>query len=304
MDGAAFEKRIAKRFEELSRWAARERTNAFRIYDSDLPHAPWTVDWYAGRVVAAERVTSHAMSLSEAELASERAAAVAAIGAALKISEEAIFVKRRAAHAVRGKIDSRSDQHVVEENGLRFEVNLSDYLDTGLFLDHRPLRRRVGAIASGKRVLNLFCYTGAFTVHAAAGGARETVSVDLSKTYLAWAERNLALNKMTSPKHRFVCADAIEFLERERGAYDVIVLDPPTTSRSKRGTEFDVRADHPKLLAAALALVAPGGVLFFSTNAHGFALDAIAKAKARDISTETTPLDFRAGVHRCWEISR
>jgi 23S rRNA (guanine2445-N2)-methyltransferase / 23S rRNA (guanine2069-N7)-methyltransferase len=188
-------------------------------------------------------------------------------------------------------------------------VNLFDHLDTGLFLDHRPLRARMATEARGKRFLNLFAYTGAASVQAAVGGAAQTTSVDLSATYLEWAAANLALNGRTGNAHRLVQADAIAWLEAERGEYDLIFCDPPTFSNSARAEDFDVQREHVRLLQAALARLAPDGVLYFSNNYRRFRLDEEAlagTAKIRDISAQTIPPDFERNqrIHRCWEIRR
>jgi 23S rRNA G2069 N7-methylase RlmK/C1962 C5-methylase RlmI len=197
---------------------------------------------------------------------------------------------------------------IVNEGGLKFQVNLSDYVDTGLFLDHRITRGMVRDAAKGARFLNLFAYTGSFTVYAAAGGAAETTTVDLLPGHLDWAEENLRLNGFAGSQHRMVQADARDYLASLRGApqFDLAVVDPPTFSNSKRmDDDWDVQQDHADLLAATLARLKPGGLLFFSTNSRKFKFDetALVDATAREISKHTVPEDFRnKRIHRCWRI--
>jgi 23S rRNA (guanine2445-N2)-methyltransferase / 23S rRNA (guanine2069-N7)-methyltransferase len=195
-------------------------------------------------------------------------------------------------------------------------VNFDDYLDTGIFLDHRPTRARIREIAAGKRFLNLFSYTGTVTVNAAAGGARSSVSVDLSRTYLDWAERNLALNDLATRDHQLVQADCREWLAdagrglaKYRDAYDLIFLDPPTFSNSKRMEGvLDIARDHPSLIDACMHILAPGGLLVFSTNAQKFKLDSGSSERydVKDISVTTIPRDFARNprIHRCYDITR
>jgi 23S rRNA (guanine2445-N2)-methyltransferase / 23S rRNA (guanine2069-N7)-methyltransferase len=208
-----------------------------------------------------------------------------------------------------GQFDQRGDFFVVREGAAKLRVNLFDYLDTGLFLDHRLLRLRIAREAKGKRFLNLFCYTGAASVHAAVGGAVATTSVDLSGTYLDWAAENLALNGIGGGKHRLVQADAIKWLDAELGEYDLIFCDPPTFSNSKRTEDFDAQRDHVRLLRACVARLAPDGLLLFSNNYRRFKLDesAVAEfAQAREISKQTVDLDFERNprIHRAWELHR
>jgi 23S rRNA (guanine2445-N2)-methyltransferase / 23S rRNA (guanine2069-N7)-methyltransferase len=202
----------------------------------------------------------------------------------------------------------RGEFLVVEEGGLKFRVNLFDYLDTGLFLDHRPLRARIGELARGKRFLNLFCYTATASVHAAAGGASSTTSVDLSGTYLEWASRNFALNGFTGAPHLLAQADTLAFLEHDRGTYDLIFVDPPTFSNSKRTDDFDVQRDHVRLLKLCVARLARDGLVLFSNNARRFRLDreALDGCDVRDITAATIPFDFARNprIHSCWEIRR
>jgi 23S rRNA (guanine2445-N2)-methyltransferase / 23S rRNA (guanine2069-N7)-methyltransferase len=208
-----------------------------------------------------------------------------------------------------GRLDQKGEFIVVEEGAAKLEVNLHDYLDTGLFLDHRPLRLRIGAEASGKRFLNLFCYTGVASLHAAVGGASQTCSVDLSNTYLEWAARNLALNGFAGPAHRLVQADAMRWLEADRDQYDLIFCDPPTFSNSARAEDFDAQRDHVRLLHAAMARLAPGGLLLFSNNFRRFRMDEAAVqefAALREISARTIDPDFERNprIHRAWELRR
>ncbi|MGH8261656.1 MAG: class I SAM-dependent methyltransferase, partial [Steroidobacteraceae bacterium] len=224
------------------------------------------------------------------------------------------------------KLDERKRFHVIEESGLKFEVNFDDYLDTGLFLDHRPTRAKLREAARGKRFLNLFAYTGTATVYAAAGGAQSTTSVDLSRTYLDWAQRNLALNGFTAggaeSRHALVQADCLAWLRdrvaaRERGAardadaaaepFDLIFLDPPTFSNSKRMEGvLDIARDHPALLDECARLLAPGGLIVFSTNAQRFRLEASLSERyeIRDISAATIAKDFERNprIHRAFEV--
>ena len=204
---------------------------------------------------------------------------------------------------------SERERFVVHEGGSRFWVNLSDYLDTGLFLDHRVMRGLVRAEASGKDVLNLFAYTGAFTVHAAAGGACGTVTVDMSRTYLDWARDNLALNGLGGPHHHLVQADALRWLdEAPASRWDLVVCDPPTFSNSKRmEASFDVQRDHVRLLRAVLRVTRPGGVVYFSTNFRRFKPEpeAFEGTRVLEISDRTVPEDFRdKRIHRAWRIEK
>jgi 23S rRNA (guanine2445-N2)-methyltransferase / 23S rRNA (guanine2069-N7)-methyltransferase len=206
------------------------------------------------------------------------------------------------------RVASAHDSVLIEEDGLKFHVNFSDYLDTGLFLDHRLVRRRIRAAAAGRRFLNLFCYTASATVHAAAGGALETLSIDMSATYLDWAARNFSANALDRNRHELLQADCLQWLQEARIAHwDLILLDPPTFSNSKRMSGvLDTQRDHAAMIGACMRLLAPGGLLIFSTNAQRFRLDETLTDQWRvaDISSATIPFDFKRNerIHRCFEL--
>lgn len=195
----------------------------------------------------------------------------------------------------------------VLEYGVQFRVNLTDYLDTGLFLDHRETRRLVASLAPGKRLLNLFAYTCSFSVHAAVKGAIFTKSVDLSNTYTEWGKENFLLNSLPLKNNPIIRDDCLQFLQKEKEMYDLIVIDPPTISRSKKMDQmFDVQKDYPFLISKAVPLLSPGGTLFFSTNSREFTFDEslFSGCKIIEISRKTLPIDFHnQKIHRCWQIS-
>lgn len=298
--------RLRKNLARLGPWSKRERITAWRLYDRDIPEFPYTIDRYGPRALVMEYVTPVGRRLGEAERETELSSVVQAVCAVLQIGPEDVAVKRRERHVSTERQAAGRPEHEfeVEEHGLRFLVNLDDYLDTGLFLDHRVSRRKLGKEAAGKRVLNLFCYTGAFTVHAAAGGATASESVDLSTTYIAWAARNLALNGIDQKKHRLVRADVFDHLRQSRDRFDRIVLDPPTMSRSSNGRSFDLQKAHGELIGLCLDRLTPDGELWFSTNYRRFQLDsrALRGAHVREVTEETTPQDFREGLHRSFVI--
>lgn len=299
------ENRLRKRYKHLRRWATREGVTAWRVYDRDIPELPLAIDLYGSQALVQiflRRGDDDAARTLEDD-------ARAALGAVASIAPGDVHVRhreRRPGLWQYEKLGEQGREAVVEEYGLRFLVNLTDYLDTGLFLDHRLTRRMVGEMSRGARVLNLFAYTGAFTVHAAAGGARETTTVDLSNTYVAWAKRNLELNGLAGPAHHLVRGDTFRFLEEARGRWDLIVLDPPTVSTSKAmRAKFDVQTGHAELLRACLRLLAPGGTIVFSNNFRGFRMDtaALPRCTIEEITARTIPPDFRdAQIHRCWLI--
>lgn len=305
-----FANRIAKNVKHLKKWAKNAGIECFRIYDRDIPELPFALDLYSDRAhlqeyskpvmdVRAQRLWLTAMHEAAART--------------LNIPLERVTLKQR--HGQRPddqyrKLATSAQDFMVREGGHRFIVNLTDHLDTGLFLDHRETRALVGTLAAGRRVLNLFCYTGSFSVYAARNKAASTTSVDLSKTYLDWARRNFELNGLEFGRNRLVQADVVRFLEEERTSkdrYELIVLDPPSFSNSKRMQGvLDVQRDHVALVRGCLSLLAPGGELLFSTNLRSFRLDADALADLSmiEISEQTVPPDFRnRRIHRCWRIN-
>lgn len=312
----AFSARLGKNARHWGRWARRRGFGAWRVYDRDLPEFPLAIDCYAAldpelgvRVHLQEIDTGWQQ---EEAVHREWLAAVAGEAArVLGIPAESIAVKQRRRHGRerQGRTGVRGREFAIAEAGLSFLVNLDAYLDTGLFLDHRALRAIVRSRAANRRVLNLFAYTGSFTVFAAAGGALRSDTVDLSNTYLDWAARNFALNRMDRARHVLIRADALEWLDRaldEGRRYDLVVLDPPSFSNSKAmDGVLDVQRDHAWLIANARALLDPGGELYFSTNLRSFALDPrlAADPRGRDITGETLPEDFRdRRVHRVWRF--
>ena len=224
----------------------------------------------------------------------------------MNVEEANIFVKLRKRKEGRldqyQKLDEGKQEFIVRENGLKFIVNLSDYLDTGLFLDHRITRQMVKELSLNKKVLNLFCYTGSFSVYAAAGGAATVTSVDLSKTYLAWSEKNMRENFPDYKTHQLVHADVMQYLQQATSeSFDLIVMDPPTFSNSKRMDDIlEIQRDHVQLINDGMNLLKPHGILFFSTNYTKFKLDAdrLRASEVKDITKATTPFDFTGKLKR------
>ena len=305
--GQMFANRLQKNLKTLGKWARREGIDCYRVYDADMPEYAMAIDLYHDWVHVQEYAAPKSI---DPEKASARLYdALAAIPQALNIDKSRVIIKRRERQSGTRQYERQSAQGQftqVQEGGVQLLVNLTDYLDTGLFLDHRPMRLRIQKEAAGKRFLNLFCYTATASVHAAKGGARSTTSVDLSKTYLDWARRNLSLNGF-SDKNRLEQGDVMSWLQANRDEYDMIFIDPPTFSNSKRMEGvFDVQRDHVELLDLAVARLAPGGVVYFSNNFRKFQLDAnLAERYAvEDITPQTVDQDFaRNGkIHRAWKI--
>jgi 23S rRNA (cytosine1962-C5)-methyltransferase len=302
--------RIEKNVKRLRTWIRAEKIEAYRLYDRDIPEIPLAIDRYGDALLIAlyKRPYEKDEELEEEWLALMSSSAARAAG----IDSSLVFRRTRERQRGSGQYERlrrERSEFIVHEGGLSFIVNLSDYLDTGLFLDHRPTRAMVRAESSGKDVLNLFCYTGSFSVYAASGGARSVTSVDLSKTYLEWAARNLALNHAAPSACKLVRSDVLTFLSEARragGKWDLIIADPPTFSNSKSAADFDVNTDWPRLVGCCLDLLRPEGRLYFSTNSRKFRWDpALVRAAVEDITPATIPPDFRnAKIHRCWRLTR
>ncbi|MCX7025399.1 MAG: class I SAM-dependent methyltransferase [Spirochaetes bacterium] len=306
-----FANRLKKRDRHLRKWARREGITAYRVYDRDIPEIPLSVDRYGNELLMAlyERPYEKPDDEEDAWLSLMTGVASNALG----IESGLIHMKTRKHQLGSSQYErhARTERFFeVAEGGLAFLVNLDDYLDSGLFLDHRITRSMVGGLSRGKAVLNLFCYTGSFSVYAASGGATIVDSVDLSATYLDWTRRNLERNGCSGENCRGIRSDARVFMEQaaaEGRKYGIIVLDPPTFSNSKRMREdFDLNRDWAELIALALEMLDDDGSLFFSTNARRFKLDAglVENAKIEDLTDATTPPDYRGHPHRCWRISK
>ncbi len=305
--GQMFANRLQKNLRQLGKWARREGIECYRLYDADMPEYALAVDLYRDWVHVQEYAPPRSIDPDKAQ--ARLLDALAAIPQALGIAREKVVVKRRERQSGTRQYERQASQGEfleVSEGGVKLLVNLTDYLDTGLFLDHRPLRLRIQREAAGKRFLNLFCYTATATVHAAKGGARSTTSVDLSRTYLDWARRNLSLNGF-SDRQRLEQGDVMAWLEADRGEYDLIFIDPPTFSNSKRMEGvFDVQRDHVALLDLAMARLATGGTLYFSNNFRKFVLDAslMDRYAVEEITASTLDEDFRRNprIHRAWKL--
>lgn len=303
--------RLEKNLRHLRKRLEREGIHCWRAYDQDLPEYAAAIDVYAndGGTPHLHIQEYRAPADVPAETARHRLREIVRVaGEVFGISRDRIALKTRErgkGGSKYGQFDQRGEFIEVAEGSLSFLVNLTDYLDTGLFIDHRLVRARLRELAEGKRFLNLFAYTATASVYAAAGGARDTTSVDLSATYLDWASRNLALNGFSGAHHRLMQADAVSFLESDRDRYGLIYVDPPTFSNSKRAEDFDVQRDHVRLLLACAERLTADGVLVFSNNFRRFKLDHEALNERfiiEDWSAPSIPFDFtrRADIHGCW----
>ncbi len=299
--------RVRKNARHRRKWARRTGVSCYRIYDRDIPELPLAIDWYEGRLYLAE-YAGHRADERDQDVVRIWGEAVCA---ALDVPVESLYIKTRSRQRGREqytRLERTDSRFIVGEGSLKFYVNLTDFLDTGLFLDHRVTRSLVRDMSNGCRVLNLFAYTGSFSVYAAAGGAAETMTVDLSPTYLDWARDNMQLNGFTDTVHDFAQADVVTWLRdayRRQAQFDVIILDPPTFSNSKRTTTvLDVQRDHLDLLEDSMRVLAPGGVLWFSTNARRFRMgDEVSEfAMVEETTTLTTPEDFSRRLHRSWRL--
>lgn len=306
---SALKNRIKKNYRHIRKWAKRSCTDCFRIYDRDIKEYPLAIDFYAGRFSVQFFSYDRDYDEPSPELKEEVDQILRSL---FNITSDLIYwrtrIKRRKTEQYE-KRDDKEDFFTVFEYGAKFKVNLNDYLDTGLFLDHREMRRLVFSIAKEKRVLNLFSYTCSFSVLAALAGAFFTKSVDLSNTYTRWGKENFILNSLSAKNNEIIREDCMRFLEDEvhtGSLFDIIIIDPPTISRSKKMDQmFDVQIDYVFLIKKALKILFPNGVIFFSTNSKRFKLDEslLKECLIKDITSQTFPLDFNKKIHKCWKIT-
>ncbi|MCQ3887448.1 bifunctional 23S rRNA (guanine(2069)-N(7))-methyltransferase RlmK/23S rRNA (guanine(2445)-N(2))-methyltransferase RlmL [Klebsiella quasipneumoniae] len=306
-----FANRLRKNLKKFEKWARQEGIECYRLYDADLPEYNVAIDRYADWVVVQEYAPPKTVDAHKARqrLFDIIAATIAVLG----IAPNKLVLKTRERQKGKNqyqKMAEKGDFIEVQEYNPRLWVNLTDYLDTGLFLDHRIARRMLGQMSKGKDFLNLFSYTGSASVHAGLGGARSTTTVDMSRTYLEWAERNLRLNGLTGRAHRLMQADVLGWLRESTEQFDLIFIDPPTFSNSKRMEDaFDVQRDHIRLMTDLKRLLRKGGTIMFSNNKRGFRMDhdglAALGLKAQEISQKTLSQDFARNrqIHNCWLIT-
>jgi 23S rRNA (cytosine1962-C5)-methyltransferase len=300
--------RVKKRFRHLRKRFEKQHIEVFRLYDWDIPEIRAVVDWYAGHLVIAEYMRKQSVP----EWLPIMGNAVASI---LEVPMQNIHLKERRIGKMDGKryekLNQTNRRLIVQERDLKFYVNLDDYIDTGLFSDHRNTRQIVRESTVGKDFLNLFCYTGSFSCYAAKGGARSTVSVDRSETAIKWAQENMALNGLSNDNNQLIHSHVYEFLEKAKHRsqrFDVTVVDPPSFSTTRnRKEDFNIAFDHPKLLKMIIAVMKKGGTLFFSTNHQDFELftDELEITDIREITSTTIPEDYinkKKFIHRCWQI--
>lgn len=309
-DIGAFVNRLGKNIKHLRKWAQRQDIEAWRMYDRDIPQYPFAADIYADHVHLQEYDTGWLMHKTDYE--KWLAEVVEAVLFVTGLPKEHIHVKKRQRQKGKDQYEKTGitgTDFVIHEHGRAFWVNLDKYLDTGLFLDHRNTRQKIGNIAAGKRFLNLFAYTGSFSVYAATGGALFSETVDLSNTYLQWAQRNFELNGLNMQAHQIVRADVFQYLQKaveDHKQFDLIVMDPPSFSNSKKMLDIlDIQRDQEKLIDGAMRLLSKQGSLYFSNNLRSFTLNPVLEQRydVNNISRKTIPEDFRnTRIHQCWEI--
>lgn len=308
--------RLRKNLKRLSGWRKQQGIHCYRLYDADIPEYAVAVDiyqtWPDGERLVHLQEYAPPKTVDPFKARRRLDDMLAAVREVLQVTDQQLFLKvrqRQKGSEQYNKLGASGQFHTVQEHGHRLLVNLSDYLDTGLFLDHRSTRALLQGQASGQHFLNLFAYTGSASVYAAAGGAASTTTVDLSNTYLDWAGRNMQLNGYQGQNHRIIRADCMEWLRQTAGhqRFGLIFLDPPSYSSSKRmRSTFDVQRDHVPLLQATLRLLEPGGTLIFSNNRRHFRMDrdALAGIRIEDISARTLPRDYQRNprIHNCWRL--
>ena len=307
-----FANRLQKNIKKIEKWAKQQGLDAYRLYDADLPEYNLAVDRYADHIVVQEYAAPKNIDENKA-----RQRLLDAVNATLQVTgietNKLILKVRQKQKGTNQyeKLANKGEYFYVNEYGAKLWVNLTDYLDTGLFLDHRLTRKMLGEMSQGKDFLNLFAYTGSATVHAALGKAKSTTTVDMSNTYLNWAEQNLLLNDIEGKQHKLIQADCLQWLEKCDRQFDLIFVDPPTFSNSKRMEDsWDVQRDHIKLMTNLKRILRPNGTIVFSNNKRGFKMD-FAKLEelglsAVEISHKTLPLDFERNkqIHNCWLLQK
>ena len=306
-----FANRLQKNIKKIEKWAKQQGLDAYRLYDADLPEYNVAVDRYGDHIVVQEYAAPK--NIDENKARQRLLDAVTATLQVTGIETNKLILKVRQKQKGTNqyeKLANKGEYFYVNEYGAQLWVNLTDYLDTGLFLDHRLTRKMLGEMAKGKDFLNLFAYTGSATVHAALGGAKSTTTVDMSNTYLNWAEQNLILNDIEGKQHKLIQADCLQWLEKCDRQFDLIFVDPPTFSNSKRMEDsWDVQRDHIKLMRNLKRILRPNGTIVFSNNKRGFKMDVEALDElglsAVEISAKTLPLDFERNkqIHNCWLVT-
>ena len=303
--------RLRKNQKQLSKWLKREQISCYRLYDADMPEYAAAVDVYGDYVHVQEYAAPKSIDDRKAEARFEEIKQ--AVPVALDVAVDNVSYKQRRRNRGSQQYERQSERHYpqvpVREGSATLMVNLWEYLDTGLFLDHRPVRRMIADMARGKRFLNLFCYTASATVHAALGGAVESVSVDMSQTYLKWAEKNFLANNMSTDKHRLEQGDCRQWLQQCRQGFDLILLDPPSFSNSKRMEGvLDIQRDQVALVDRCMELLRPGGTLIFSNNLRSFKLDESLQQRYQvtNITEQSLDPDFQRNkkIHQCWLIQQ
>lgn len=307
----AFANRIKKNAKLLEKWAQKEGIDSYRIYDADIPEYNVAVDKYLDYVIIQEYMAP--ATIPEAVTKRRLSDVLLALPSAIGINPNKMIMKtreRQKGASQYQKLDERKLELITTEYGAKFKLNLTGYLDTGLFLDHRLTRRLVGQKSKGRRVLNLFSYTGSASVHAALGGAKSVTTVDMSNTYITWAKDNFALNGLQGKQYEFVQSDCMQWIRDCREQYDLIFIDPPTFSNSKRMEDsFDVQRDHVNLLASLVKLLSPTGELVFSNNKRKFKMDieTLTKMniKVTNIDDITLPMDYKRNphIHNTWLLT-
>lgn len=308
---ADFANRLQKNIKKIEKWANQQGLDAYRLYDADLPDYNLAVDRYGDHIVVQEYAAPK--NIDENKARQRLLDAVTATLSVTGVETNKLILKVRQKQKGTNqyeKLANKGEYFYVNEYGAKLWVNLTDYLDTGLFLDHRLTRKMVGEMAKGKAFLNLFAYTGSATIHAALNGAKSTTTVDMSNTYLNWAEQNLILNDLEGKQHQFIQADCLQWLAKCDRQFDLIFVDPPTFSNSKRMEDsWDVQRDHIKLMTQLKRILCPNGTIVFSNNKRGFKMDFAAMEQlglsAVEISAKTLPLDFERNkqIHNCWLIT-